>query len=83
MSFIIHWLRQKKTDKIWRMNIEDAKMIFTDVLQINHDYVDIVRCVLENGWEMIWRSWSNEKRQTRWRLNRGDAWMNSMSCIAN
>ena len=53
MSFIIHWLRQKKTDKIWRMNIEDAKMIFTDVLQINHDYVDIVRCVLENGWEMI------------------------------
>ena len=31
------------------MNIEDAKMIFTDVLQINHDYVDIVRCVLENG----------------------------------
>ena len=46
-------IKTKKTDKIWRMNIEDAKMIFTDVLQINHDYVDIVRCVLENGWEMI------------------------------
>ena len=76
-------IKTKKTDKIWRMNIEDAKMIFTDVLQINHDYVDIVRCVLENGWEMIWRSWSNEKRQNRWRLKRGDAWMNSMSCIAN
>ena len=53
-------MKKDKIDEGWKGEMHE--WILWAVLQINHNYMDIVRYVLENWWQMIWRSWSKEKK---------------------